>query len=341
MPGRIRARTLPSREVDSQIGALMHAYEGGVPGASVLVLHEAEAVVRRGYGYADLEHHVAAGSATNYRLASLTKQFTAAAVLLLVEESRLSLDASVRAWLPSLPAVADLVTLRHLLTHTSGVLDYEELIPASRRNPLHDADVLQLLKAQNRTYFPPGTSYRYSNSGYALLALVVAAAAGMDFAAVLRTRIFAPLGMHHTVAHEEGVSTVAHRAFGYSERQGRWLRTDQNLTSAVLGDGGIYSSADDWEKWDAALSDDRLLRPESLRLAFTSATATDDPSIDYGFGWRITGEHVWHSGESIGFRNAVVRFPERRLTVLVLTNRDEPGPYPIALRIAEIISPRC
>jgi CubicO group peptidase (beta-lactamase class C family) len=319
----------------------MHAYEGGAPGASVLVLHEAEAVVRRGYGYADLEHHVAAGSATNYRLASLTKQFTAAAVLLLVEESRLSLDASVRAWLPSLPAVADLVTLRHLLTHTSGVLDYEELIPASRRNPLHDADVLQLLKAQNRTYFPPGASYRYSNSGYALLALVVAAAAGMDFAAVLRTRIFAPLGMHHTVAHEEGVSTVAHRAFGYSERQGRWLRTDQNLTSAVLGDGGIYSSADDWEKWDAALSDDRLLRPESLRLAFTSATATDDPSIDYGFGWRITGEHVWHSGESIGFRNAVVRFPERRLTVLVLTNRDEPGPYPIALRIAEIISPRC
>jgi CubicO group peptidase (beta-lactamase class C family) len=319
----------------------MHAYEGGAPGASVLVLHEGEAVVRRGYGYADLEHHVAAGSATNYRLASLTKQFTAAAVLLLVEESRLSLDASVRAWLPSLPAVADLVTLRHLLTHTSGVLDYEELIPASRRNPLHDADVLQLLETQNRTYFPPGASYRYSNSGYALLALVVAATAGMDFAAVLRTRIFAPLGMHHTVAHEEGVSTVAHRAFGYSERQGRWLRTDQNLTSAVLGDGGIYSSADDWEKWDAALSDDRLLRPESLRLAFTSATATDDPSIDYGFGWRITGEHVWHSGESIGFRNAVVRFPERRLTVLVLTNRDEPGPYPIALRIAEIISPRC
>jgi CubicO group peptidase (beta-lactamase class C family) len=319
----------------------MHAYEGGVPGASVLVLHEGEEVVRRAYGYADLEHHVAAGSATNYRLASLTKQFTAAAVLLLVEESRLSLDASVRAWLPSLPAVADLVTLRHLLTHTSGVLDYEELILASRRNPLHDADVLQLLKAQNRTYFPPGTSYRYSNSGYALLALVVAAAAGMDFAAVLRTRIFAPLGMHHTVAHEEGVSTVAHRAFGHSERQGQWLRTDQNLTSAVLGDGGIYSSADDWEKWDAALSDDRLLRPESLRLAFTSATATDDPSIDYGFGWRITGEHVWHSGESIGFRNAVVRFPERRLTVLVLTNRDEPGPYPIALRIAEIISPRC
>ena len=337
MTGR---RPLRSRE-DSQIDALMHAYEGDVPGASLLVLHEGEAVVRRAYGCADLEHHVAASHATNYRLASLTKQFTAAAVLLLVEESRLSLEASIRAWLPSLPAVADRVTLRHLLTHTSGVLDYEDLIPANRRNPLHDADVLQLLEAEDRTYFPPGAGYRYSNSGYALLALVVAAAAGMDFAAVLRMRIFAPLGMHHTVAHEEGASTVTHRAFGYSERHGRWLRTDQNMTSAVLGDGGIYSSADDWEKWDAALSDDRLLRPDSLRLAFTAATATDDPSIAYGFGWRITQEHVWHSGESIGFRNAVVRFPARRLTVLVLTNRDEPGPYPIALRIAELVNPRC
>ncbi len=328
-------------EATSGIDSLMQAYQGDVPGASVLVLHEGRAIVRRAYGYADLERRVAASSATNYRLASLTKQFTAAAVLLLVEDSRMSLDASIRAWLPSLPAAADAVTLRHLLTHTSGVLDYEDLIPASRRNPVHDADVLRLLESQNRTYFPPGTGYRYSNSGYALLALAAAAAAGLDFAALLRRRIFAPLDMRQTVAHEEGMSTVACRAYGYSAAGDRWLRTDQSLTSAVLGDGGIYSSVDDWQKWDGALSDDRLLRPESLRLTFTAATPTDDPSTDYGLGWRITGEHVWHSGESIGFRNAVVRFPERRLTVLVLTNRDAPGPYPIALRIAKLVSPRC
>ena len=319
----------------------MRAYEGDVPGASLLVLREGEVVVQRAYGYADLERRVAANGGTNYRLASLSKQFTAAAVLLLAEESRLSLDASVRAWLPSLPAAADRISLRHLLSHTSGVLDYESLIQASRRNTLRDADVLELLVSQDRTYFPPGTSYRYSNSGYALLALAVAAAAGMDFASVLRTRIFAPLGMHHTVAHEKGISAVSQRAYGYSERQGQWLRTDQNLTSAVLGDGGVYSSADDWQKWDAALSTDRLLRPESLRLAFAPATPTDDASVQYGFGWRITADTVWHSGESIGFRNAVVRFPERRLTVLVLTNRDEPGPYPIALRVAERVTPRC
>jgi CubicO group peptidase (beta-lactamase class C family) len=165
MPGR----PLPSQEVNSRIDGLMRAYDGEVPGASILALHEGRRVVQRAYGYANLEHRLAADSATNYRLASLTKQFTAAAVLLLVEEGRLSLDESIRGWLPSLPAAADRVTLRHLLTHTSGVLDYEDLTPASRRDPLHDADVLQLLESEDRTYFPPGTSYRYSNSGYALL----------------------------------------------------------------------------------------------------------------------------------------------------------------------------
>jgi CubicO group peptidase (beta-lactamase class C family) len=322
---------------DLEIDELMGDYQGRVPGASLLVVERGNVRVSRGYGYADLERGVAATGATNYRLASVTKQFTAAAVLLLAEEGRLRLDAGVRSWLPSLPGAADAVTLRQLLTHTSGVLDYEDLIPAGTRAPLKDADVLRLLEAEPRTYFAPGSSYRYSNSGYALLALVVAAVAGKGFAAVLRERIFEPLGMRRTVAHEEGVSTVADRAYGYTEIGGSWARTDQNLTSAVLGDGGIYSSVHDLQKWDAALDDDRLLSRESLRRAFTAATATDEPGVDYGFGWRITGETRWHSGETVGFRNVVVRFPERRSTVIVLTNRDDPSPYGLALRLAKIL----
>jgi CubicO group peptidase (beta-lactamase class C family) len=319
---------------DLKIDELMGDYRGRVPGASLLVVDRGHVRVRRGYGYADLEQGIAATGATNYRLASVTKQFTAAAVLLLAEEGRLRLDADVRNWLPSLPGAADAVTLRQLLTHTSGVLDYEDLIPAGTRAPLKDADVLRLLEAEPRTYFAPGASYRYSNSGYALLALAVAAASGKGFAAVLRERVFEPLGMRGTVAHEEGISSVADRAYGYSKLNGSWVRTDQNLTSAVLGDGGIYSSVDDLEKWDAALCDDRLLSRESLRQAFNAATATDEPGVDYGFGWRITGETLWHSGETIGFRNVLVRFPERRLTVVLLTNRNDPPPYGLALRVA-------
>ncbi len=313
----------------------MDAYQGSVPGASVLVLQNGEPVVRRAYGMADLENGVAATPATNYRLASVTKQFTAAAILLLAEDGRLALDDPLRRWLPSLPAAALPVTIRHLLTHTSGIVDYEDVIPPGTSVQLRDADVLRLLESQDTTYFAPGSTYRYSNSGYALLALIVERASGESFARFLRERIFEPLGMENTVAREEGISTVTHRAYGYSGRDGRWERTDQSLTSAVLGDGGIYSSIDDLARWDAALYDDRLLRRESLALAFTPATATGDPGVAYGFGWRITGETVWHSGETRGFRNVIVRWPGRRLTVVVLTNRADPEPYPTALRIAE------
>ena len=321
------------------LDALMQAYEGTVPGAAVLLLQDSEPVVCRGYGLADLERGVPVTPATNFRLASVTKQFTAAAILLLGEDGQLGLDQPVRNWLPALPPAADAVTIRQLLTHTSGLVDYEDLIPDSMNAQLHDADVLALLDTQSRTYFPPGTAYRYSNSGYALLALIVERASGRSFAEFLRERIFAPLGMAGTVAHQEGVSAVGHRAYGYSDVNAAWQRTDQSPTSAVLGDGGIYSSIDDLAKWDAALCGDQLLGTESRRLAFAPATPTDDPSVAYGFGWRITGDSIWHSGETAGFRNAIVRFLERRLTIVILTNRDAGEPYRAALAMAELVRP--
>lgn len=314
----------------------MHGYTGNVPGASVLVLRDGEPLVRRSYGMADLEAQVAATPRTNYRLASVSKQFTAASILLLSEDGRLHLDDKVRDWLPTLPHVADPVTIRHLLTHTSGLIDYEDVMDPADTRQVHDADVLKLLESQDRTYFPPGTGYRYSNSGYALLALIVERASKQRYADFLRERIFRPLGMAHTVAHEDGISEVAQRAYGYSFADGAWVRTDQSTTSAVLGDGGIYSSIDDLARWDAALYDERLLKSTSLQQAFTPFTATDDPDVRYGYGWRITGETLWHSGETIGFRNVIVRYPKERLTVVVLTNRDDPEPYETARRIAAL-----
>lgn len=313
----------------------MGAYQGRVPGACVLVRHEG-AAIHRAYGYRDLERGISASRATNYRLASVSKQFTAAALLLLAETGRVSIDDAARRWLPRLPKGAQAVTVRQLLTHTSGLIDFEELIPQGQRAQLHDADVLDLLEAQDRTYFAPGTAYRYSNSGYCLLALIIEAASNLSFAAMLRERIFVPLGMAGTVAHQEGLSMPANRAYGYSFVEGGWLRTDQNLTSATLGDGGIYSSIEDLEKWDAALEDDRLLSNESRRLAFAPATPTDDPKTPYGFGWRITHDTVWHSGESIGFRNVILRYPKRRLTVMILSNRNDREPYPMANAIADL-----
>lgn len=331
---------LPRQQAD--IERLMQRYEGDVPGASLLVVKDGEALVRRGYGRAELEQGIEAGPATNYRLASLSKQFTAAAVLLLAQDGKLALDDRLRTWLPSLPAATEAITLRHLLTHTSGLPDYEELMAEPYDGQIRDAGVLALLERQDRLLFPAGTAYRYSNSGYALLSLVVERASGLDYPAFLRTRIFAPLGMHGSLAFVADGPAVPHRAIGYSEAGDHWRRTDQSSTSAVLGDGGIYSSIDDLARWDAALYDDRLLGPAARALAFSPQVeaAGEAHAAHYGFGWRITGDTLWHSGETIGFRNVIVRWPKQRLTVVILSNRDAPEPYPTALAIGALFLAR-
>lgn len=317
----------------TDIDQLMQRYDGAVPGASLLVIDHGKPLVRQSWGLADVETGTKATPATNYRLASVTKQFTAAAVLLLVQDGQLRLVDRIRVFFPGLPASLDSVTIQHLLTHTSGIVDYEDVTPDGTTSQLHDADVLKLLESHDTTYFKAGTSYRYSNSGYALLALIVEKASGKSFATFLHDRIFAPLRMSHTVAFENGISTVSNRAYGYTLKGGKWIRKDQSITSAVLGDGGIYSSIDDLAKWDAALYDSRLLSDESRRLAFTPHTDTDKADVKYGFGWRITGETLWHSGETVGFRNVIIRNPSRHRTVIILTSRDDPEPYETARTI--------
>ena len=323
-----------SRPPADMVDEDLRAYQGTNPGAALLVIHSGEAVVRRGFGLAELETARAVTPATAFRLASISKQFTATAILLLAQDGVLAIDDPARRWLPELPASADAVSLRHLLSHTSGLLDYEDLMDPADRRQVHDADVLALLSREAGGYFAPGESYRYSNSGYALLALVVERAGGMRYADFLKERIFAPLGMR-SVAFEDGRGQVPDRAFGYSFIDGGWQRTDQSTTSAVLGDGGIYASIDDLARWDAALYDARLLREPWRTLAVTPAAATDEPDVAfYGLGWRLQDGLQWHSGESIGFRNVILRWPAQRLTVVLLTNRNDPEPYALARRIA-------
>jgi CubicO group peptidase (beta-lactamase class C family) len=321
------------------IDDLMRRYDGDVPGAALLVRVDGRTVLERGYGLADLETRAPVTPHSNFRLASLTKQFTATAILLLAQDGLLSLDDPLRRWLPSLPAELAPVTLRQVLAHRGGLIDYEEVMPADTRVPLRDADVLRLLEAQPRTYFAPGTRWRYSNSGYALLALAVERASGRDFATCLHERVFAPLQMGGSVALEEGRSRVRERAYGYSEVDGQWRRTDQSLTSAVLGDGGIYSSISDLARWDAALGDDTLLRANLRGLAQSAQGDSDDARVHYGFGWRLSEGALWHSGETIGFRNAILRWPAQRLTVVLLSNRNEPRPCATAFAIARRYAP--
>ena len=309
------------------------------PGASVVVIRDGQVVVRRAYGMADRERHVAATPETDYRLASVSKQFTAMAVMLLAKDGRLRYDQPVRDFLPELPAATRAVTVRHLLNHTSGLLDYEDLIPETRTAQLDDRDVLTLLGSKDSMYFVPGTQYRYSNSGYVLLGIIVARVSGMTFPDFLRTRIFAPLGMSATVAHVEGSNTVPHRAYGYSPRGGSFVQTDQSVTSATLGDGGIYTNVDDMVRWDQALYGTRLADAATLQLATTPPQLPAGAETLYGFGWFVDsyrGEKRWrHTGETSGFKNAIQRYPDRHLTIVILTNRSSGEPAAIAERIAD------
>lgn len=318
-------------------GAMMARYQGNVPGASLLVIKDGKAVMKRGYGFANLEAHEAAAPETNYRLASVSKQFTAAAILLLAERHALSLDDHARHWLPELPVEHEQITIRQLLSHGGGLIDYEDLMPANQTAQISDADVLRMLAAEPRSYFPPGTSYRYSNGGYVLLGLIVERASKQSLPDFLTKNIFQPLGMNHTLLYVHGGPEVTHRAYGYSEENGHWIQTDQSPTSATRGDGGIYSSIEDMAKWDAALYDHRLLSDASRKLAFSPQNkVSDETDVDaYGFGWRVHGDVLWHSGESMGFRNVIIRWPKQHQTVILLSNRNDPEPYQTALAIGQ------
>ncbi|HET9819780.1 MAG TPA: serine hydrolase domain-containing protein, partial [Rhodanobacteraceae bacterium] len=213
----------PQAPYQARIDALMSRYAGDVPGASLLVVRDGKPIIERGYGYANLEGHVKAGPETNYRLASVTKQFTAASILLLKQDGKLKLTDSVRKWLPELPASDEKITISNLLAHSSGLIDYEDLIPADRTAQINDTDVLRMIASQHRLHFEPGSAHRYSNGGYVLLGLIVERASGMDLADFMKRRIFEPLGMGHTLMYEHHRGPQpANRAYGYSNIDGTW-----------------------------------------------------------------------------------------------------------------------
>ena len=316
----------PSDASRAQVDALFAELAGaGAPGAAVVVARRDSVIFSAGYGLADLEHRVPVTPSTAFRLASVSKQFTAAAILTLVDAARLSIDARLGDVLADVPAYARGINVRHLLTHTSGVPDYEPLLGSGAGPQLEDRDVLALLHRAKALYFAPGTSWRYSNSGYALLALVVERVSGDTFASYLRRHVFDRAGMPTAVAHQEGVDTVTRRAYGHSLEGGTWRRTDQNRTSAVLGDGGIYASAEELARWSAALDRHAVLSVALFREMTTPARLTSGAATAYGYGWFLDFHRGHprqrHEGDSIGFRTAIHRYPDVGLTVIVLVNR--------------------
>ncbi len=330
-------RSRRAREVD----ALFRAYEGNVPGAAVMVVRDGRPVLTRCYGLADLEQKRPVTECTNFRLASVSKQFTAMCIMILVERSLLSYDRTLCDLFPDFPPYGRSITVDHLLHHTSGLIDYESLLPDTMTRQVSDAEVLRLMMAQDSTYFPPGSQFRYSNSGYAVLAMVVEKVSGKRFADFLREHVFLPAGMSATIAYERGGPPVRCRAYGYQVvADTGFVFRDQRPTSAVLGDGGIYSSLRDLRRWDEVLYTDRLVSKQALERAFTPGLLNDGTSTSYGHGWRLDAyrghRRMHHTGSTCGFATLMQRYPDDRLCVIVLTNRNEPSVMSLGDRLADL-----
>ncbi len=339
----------PHQKVDHLFSSLISKNE---PGVATLVIKEGQEVFKKGYGVRELRTFRPIDNHTNFRLASLTKAFTATAIMLLVREGKLAYQDRLTDIFPDFPEYGQEIKILNLLQHTSGLPDYEDLMPPCERNKpieevqIRDQEVLALLKKTDKGKFPPGTHWAYSNSGYVLLGLIVEKISGQSLPDFLEQRIFVPLGMKNTGAYVRGQKEIPERAFGHSKRKGQWVETDQSPTSATLGDGGIYSSLEDLAKWDEAWRGHKLFNGEEIKLALTPVkvpgrgpTEPDGNPAAYGFGWFLNPwkghQRIWHYGETIGFRTAYQRFPDKNLTVIVLANRSDLEAISLALKVAE------
>jgi CubicO group peptidase (beta-lactamase class C family) len=345
----------PARQVDSIFNPLIAANE---PGAAVWVIKDGRPLVQRSYGVIDINSAHKIDAQTNFRLASVTKQFTAMAIMLLVHDGKFHYEDHLTDIFPDFPAYGKTITIRNLLNHTSGLIDYEDLMakPYGGRLPdtvpqIKDAGVLALLRQEKSTNFPPGQHWSYSNSGYAVLAMILEKASGKSYGGFLHDRICAPLGMNQTIAYEKGKNEVPNRAYGHSKTDTGWKQTDQSPTSAVLGDGGIYSSLTDLAKWDYALENHTILSANEMVPALTavqvpdrSVLGPDNEPAEYGFGWFLdpykNHGRMGHHGETVGFRTAIERFPDERLSVVVLCNRNDIAAQDVALKIADLFVTR-
>lgn len=335
-------------KIDALLAGLVSDQEAG---AAILVVKDGRSVFERGYGVADMRTMRRIDAQTNFRLASVTKQFTAASIMLLVRDGKLRYEDRLRDIFPDFPDYGRVITIRHLLNHTSGLPDYENLMPPAdpglpvEQVQIKDAGVFGLLKQQKVGKFAPGSRWAYSNSGYVLLGCVVQKVSGLPFAEFLQERIFVPLKMTNTVAYERGKNDIPNRAYGHTRENGRWRETDQSPTSATLGDGGVYSSLSDLAKWDEALRRHTLLSEQDLRPALTPVHVPEGPPTEpdgtpasYGFGWFLNPwkghARMWHYGETAGFRTAIQRFTDDGLTVVVLCNRTDIDAARLALQVA-------
>lgn len=290
------------------------------PSLSVLVMKEGRVLLKKSYGHSQVETNQLATPQSNYRLASVTKMFTATVIMKLAEEGLLELDQPVIDLMPDFPEYGKDITVRHLLNHTSGLREYYLYWP-EEKGIMHDSDVYEVMKKAPGLSFIPGTRYVYCDTNYVILGILASRLYQLPYPQVMAEKIFQPAGMTSSVLFQEGINTVPHRAYGAQQVKGKYITQDQYAYSQTMGDGGIYTSLDDLIHWDKAIDENRIVGKAMQDQAFSPSHAYQS---NYGFGWEIGKTHgmtrYFHPGGTIGFSTAYIKVPEKRITVIVLAN---------------------
>lgn len=353
LPTRPRVAPIVTRAPDARaarVDRLFRAIAANAPGAAVIITRDGEVLYMQGYGQANRKSRARNTPQTMFHLASVGKQFTALALMMLQEEGRLDYDDPIAAHMPELAALGNEVTIRRLLTHTSGMLGhdsdeddfYSALLDEIERPTV--SDELALLaewEADDLLAHTPGERFDYSNIGYEILGALVERLSGQSYPDFVRERIFEPVGMTNSFSRPDTARlALPHRARGYDVDGERYTLNDADPLDELVGSGSVYASVEDMARYEWALTTGALVRPATLTEAFEPTTLTDGSLSPYGFGWELSEDpdlpYVGHSGAWVGFLSYYLRFPEERLAIIVLSNRSDIDPERLAFKIADI-----
>ncbi|MEM7457759.1 MAG: serine hydrolase domain-containing protein [Planctomycetota bacterium] len=348
VPGALYAQTDPAEQdqiqwTDEQTEKLDKYIESAVEeeqfNGSVLIGIDGEIVYEKVVGFRDINEEQELTFDSSFRLASVSKQFTATAIMILAEQGKLDYDDDIREYLPTIPYEG--VTIRHLLHHTGGISDYmmvmgltwDQGTPAEDKETAYNHDVVETFSERNPpVVFEPGEKQQYSNTGYVLLGQIIINVSGQSLPEFFRSEIFDKLEMTnaHVFATDDSFAP-AERVFGFAFTDDGHEDNDWHYLNGMVGDGGIYASARDLLKWDQGIQENKLVSAETLQQAFTPGTTNDGESFPYGFGWVIESDEegntvgVQHSGGWVGFVTYIERDLETNVTVVVLSNNSGDG----------------
>ncbi len=346
-PAVSRAQQSLPDSTRQRIDQLFSRFDSTSPGCLVGIGKDGKVLLAKGYGMANLEYGVPLTRESISESGSVAKQFTAAAVVLLQHDGKLSLEDDIRTYLPEVPDFGTPITIRNLLTHTSGLRDQWALLGLMGRGPgteIHThAEILDLVHRQRELNFPVGSEYLYSNTGYVLAATIVSRVSGMPFATFSRERIFKPLGMTHTQWRDDFRRVVPGRATAYDRERGQWVQ-DMPFTM-VHGNGGLLSTLDDLLRWNDALTNGFPGYPGLTAQLETTQRLTNGRQLDYALGLSVTPwsdgvREVSHSGSTAGYRTWLARYPEAHASVAVWCNAGTANAGALGRQVAQLIVPR-